>query len=182
MAAQTRDRILDTARDLFNRHGFHQVTLRQIADALHISPGNLTYHFPHKTDIVQALMDESFEKTLSPEPIRSFDDLLAQFRRMLETIRRNAFFFLDRDIAAGGKPHNAMIRERIADGMRYLVSAGVFDASFTPDKQQTVTDILLMSHMSWLRNTVNRDDGMSVDDFIHMHRVILSAYLKNTDP
>lgn len=54
MAVQTRERILDTARFLFNQYGYHQVSMRQIADRLDISPGNLTYYFPHKADLVDA--------------------------------------------------------------------------------------------------------------------------------
>ena len=51
----TKTRILDTALDLFNRHGERNVTTNHIAEALGISPGNLYYHFRNKTAIVAAL-------------------------------------------------------------------------------------------------------------------------------
>lgn len=54
----TRERILDTARALFNEHGAHRVGVRDIARALEISPGNLAYHFPTKDDLVAALVRE----------------------------------------------------------------------------------------------------------------------------
>lgn len=40
-----RDKILETSIELFNKNGYAYVTLRDISDALNISPGNLTYHF-----------------------------------------------------------------------------------------------------------------------------------------
>lgn len=60
MAAETRAHILECARRLFNAHGYSQVSMRAIAQEVGISPGNLTYHFPQKADIVEALMAESF--------------------------------------------------------------------------------------------------------------------------
>lgn len=49
--------ILEAARDLYNKHGLEQVTMRDVAKKVSISAGNLTYHFPTRNDIVLALMD-----------------------------------------------------------------------------------------------------------------------------
>lgn len=45
MDINLRDKILETAIELFNKKGYAYVTLRDISDALNISPGNLTYYF-----------------------------------------------------------------------------------------------------------------------------------------
>lgn len=55
----TRERILATALDLFNRHGYAATSLAAIASAAGIRQGNLTYHFPAKLDLVIALRDEA---------------------------------------------------------------------------------------------------------------------------
>lgn len=95
MAMKTKDRILEIARRNFNRYGFSAVTMRQIAEEAGISPGNLTYYYRYKRDIVNALMDQSFSETYQPEPINTLDEFLNQVRRMLETLQRDAFYFLD---------------------------------------------------------------------------------------
>jgi AcrR family transcriptional regulator len=56
--SDTRQRILDTARELFNERGLHRVGVRDIARAAGISPGNLGYHFATKDDLVAALIIE----------------------------------------------------------------------------------------------------------------------------
>ncbi|MFN8473812.1 MAG: TetR/AcrR family transcriptional regulator [Anaerolineae bacterium] len=56
----TRDRILDTALQLFNEKGTAPVTTNHIAEALGISPGNLYYHFRNKEEIIRALFERMF--------------------------------------------------------------------------------------------------------------------------
>lgn len=51
----TRNKILSAAKKLFNTEGLNNVTLRQIAQELQISQGNLNYHFKLKEDILEAL-------------------------------------------------------------------------------------------------------------------------------
>lgn len=66
----TFERILSTALKLFNAHGVDRVAIYKIASDLSISPGNLTYHFARKQDILYALIDrlelEAAEVLASP--------------------------------------------------------------------------------------------------------------------
>jgi AcrR family transcriptional regulator len=63
--SETRRRILDTARKLFNEDGLSRVGVRDVARALEMSPGNLAYHFPTKDDLVEALVVELYELNLA---------------------------------------------------------------------------------------------------------------------
>ena len=47
--------ILETARKLFNEQGYNGVSMRDIAGALGISVGNLTYYFKRKEDLLEAV-------------------------------------------------------------------------------------------------------------------------------
>lgn len=53
-----RAEILETALKSFNEKGIDGVTTRDIAKKIKISLGNLTYYFPAKSDIVNALVEE----------------------------------------------------------------------------------------------------------------------------
>lgn len=61
MSSATRQRILDTARRLFNAEGLSRVGVRDVARAAEISAGNLSYHFATKDDLVAALVGELHE-------------------------------------------------------------------------------------------------------------------------
>lgn len=52
---KTRDRIVVEAKKQLNEHGIDRVSIRSIADALEISPGNLTYHFKNVDAIIYEL-------------------------------------------------------------------------------------------------------------------------------
>ncbi|AHM61552.1 TetR family transcriptional regulator [Flammeovirgaceae bacterium 311] len=54
---RTRDRILDAALSLFNEKGVALVSLRAVAAQANMSVGNLTYHFPSRDSLVQALLN-----------------------------------------------------------------------------------------------------------------------------
>src|ERR671912_242271 len=51
----TRERIIDTASELFNAEGTATVSTNHIAKAAGISPGNLYYHFRNKEEIIRAI-------------------------------------------------------------------------------------------------------------------------------
>jgi AcrR family transcriptional regulator len=60
---RTAERILETALELFNRFGEPNVSTALISAELHISPGNLYYHYPAKDELVNSLFDR-YEKSL----------------------------------------------------------------------------------------------------------------------
>lgn len=54
----TKDKILKAALQLFNKHGISSITVRDIANEVGISHGNLCYHYPNTNEIITALYNE----------------------------------------------------------------------------------------------------------------------------
>lgn len=96
----TRHRILRAARLLFNERGVANVSQRNISDHIAISPGNLTYHFKKRDDIIEALYDELAEALT--ESIRAAENKepdLETFFQLTKSINKalfdNRFFCID---------------------------------------------------------------------------------------
>ena len=85
--AEVRAQILDTAMQLFSRHGLDEVTVDQIADAADIGKGTVYNYFTTKEDIVVAFMADLEARVqskvsrfvVSKEPL---DSILAGFVRL----------------------------------------------------------------------------------------------------
>ncbi|MDX1802585.1 MAG: TetR/AcrR family transcriptional regulator [Alcanivorax sp.] len=97
--ASTKDRILETSLDLFNRRGERNVTTNHIAEALGISPGNLYYHFRNKSVIVAALFGRYEEQFLAllaaPQGPLTWRDKVHYFEGILASLWQHRFFHRD---------------------------------------------------------------------------------------
>lgn len=123
MKQNTRQAILDTARALFNTNGYHGVSLQDIADAVGISKGNLTYHFRKKEDIMEGLLLENQAPELKVPA--TLEELDALFLHLQEVRQQHAYYFL----------HHAQLSQlspKIADlqNLRYHANRDLFRKAF----------------------------------------------------
>ncbi|WP_342544648.1 TetR/AcrR family transcriptional regulator [Lysinibacillus sp. FSL W7-1291] len=51
-ALETREKLLKTSLDLFNKYGFEHVSVEQITKACYVSKGTFYTHFPSKYDVI----------------------------------------------------------------------------------------------------------------------------------
>ena len=98
--ANTKQKIVDTALELFNTHGLAKVTLRTIAKEIGISQGNLNYHFKKREDIIETLyyklvknLDAIFE--LKKETDNIFEALFDVSEKVMHNFYDYRFIFLD---------------------------------------------------------------------------------------
>jgi AcrR family transcriptional regulator len=117
---RTRERILETALALFNRHGEPSVTTAHIADEMNISPGNLYYHFRNKDEIIGELY-AAYESDVLPlfaaPPDRPPDveDLWLMLHLLFERMWTFRFVFRDLDELAS---RNRRLASRFAELVR----------------------------------------------------------------
>lgn len=96
---ESKKKIIRTSIELFNQHGVGNVRVHDIAEAAHISPGNLTYHFPTKKALMEAVyiyMKECLEgMTLESSPLEVALDALKITRDYLKFQIQFRFFYRD---------------------------------------------------------------------------------------
>ena len=71
---ETRKRIISTAVDLFNKQGFEQTTVEQIAEAADVAKGTVFNHFPVKEAIVLAYVQKRL-KEVRPEIVKRVETM-----------------------------------------------------------------------------------------------------------
>jgi AcrR family transcriptional regulator len=96
---RTAERILEVTLDLFNRFGEPNVSTTLISAELHISPGNLYYHYPAKDELINALFDR-YERGLNEllhaaDNVRNVEDAWLFFHMLFELIWEYRFLYRD---------------------------------------------------------------------------------------
>ena len=156
MSKDTKQKILDTARELFNERGYNAVSLKDIADALNISKGNLTYHFRKKEELMEALLTENQLEEL-PNSLHTLGDLDEAFRTMEKVVGQHSYYFLNyaqlsqlsESISEMQKTNYRMIRELLLQGFRNLHTAELFRPEAFSGEYDCIVDILCVSILYW---------------------------------
>lgn len=95
----TATKILEASRRRFNESGYTGTTIAEIAASAGIAPGNLTYHFPTKHDLVVALREDATERMEARRRRRTEGDLIHRYMVRLADVYAVAadYRFLLRD-------------------------------------------------------------------------------------
>ncbi|HEY2862369.1 MAG TPA: TetR/AcrR family transcriptional regulator [Casimicrobiaceae bacterium] len=139
---RTRERIVETSLQLFNRDGAPHVTTADIADEMGISPGNLYYHFRNKDQIIAELF-AAFEQRLErlfaapTGRIADVEDLWLFLHLLFEAMWEYRFLYRDLDEILSRHDKLEMRFTRLIDRGRHtmlqlcsgMVAAGAMEAS-----------------------------------------------------
>lgn len=190
MSRNTPERILSAALALFNEQGEPHVPTNRVADELHISPGNLHYHFRTKADLIQALFsafEQRMLELLATPDSRDVhvEDIWFFLHLVFETIGEYRFIYRDLNDLCGryrGLRHRfqAIIKlsmqtaRHLSEG---LAEQGQLEAS-SEELDALVRNIVLVSTF-WLAfdQVVERDSQPQPDRAAWQVMSLISPYL-----
>lgn len=174
----TKDKILETTRNLFNQDGATDVTTNLIATTLGMSPGNLYYHYRNKEEIIRALFanfdtaaDQLFKlETDRPPTMQDLERMLEGnyelqwhyrflFRDLMSLLRR------DPELEISYRTH----RQRGFEGTRQLItvfsSLGIVANISTEQEIDTLTRLIWMLTDYWLPSLELGGEPVSAEQF-----------------
>ena len=121
----TRESILRCADALFREKGYNGVSMRDVAAAAGIRVGNLTYYFPRKEQLVEALFSSDPKNMLTPEALTSREEFERYFRHLLAVQRRAAFYFDSYVQLSQTSDYIARIQRERLETLRSLFTRGL---------------------------------------------------------
>ncbi len=159
-----RARILAKALKLFNRDGIDEVGVRDIAKALDMRPGHLTYYFPDKESLVIALGRElaDLQDIVVPgEDVTSIEEFLGRFAQaMRQHVRYRALVLhlaplLSRmpGLSAHYKVRQQRRQDMLREAFRALVRAAQLRPMTTDDEDHLIAICSLIAR-GWVPETL----------------------------
>ena len=103
MASTTKEKIVLKGKKLFNQNGFGATTLYQIAQALGISRGNLTYYFKTKEALLVVITEEmtaQYGVKMATFQFPSWENTNNATKAFHELQQEYAFIFMDKQVMA----------------------------------------------------------------------------------
>ncbi len=139
---ETRRQIVEAAEALFIERGFKGVSMKDVADAVAITPAALYYHFPDGkeelfADTIRHFLQQTIERAFQAmEPASSFRQQLMQLTRnllatpvdRLSPLLRDAHEYLKEDRLDFGRAITQSYTERMAAIFQEAVNAGEITA------------------------------------------------------
>lgn len=125
MRRNTRREILTAAQRLFNEYGYSSVSLQDIADEVGITKGNLTYYFPKKEQLVEAIVDEYCSLKFEDDLPQSLAELDGMFQRMQDAMSSHQLLYLHH--AQLGQISESILQKQ---NERYLEMRGKLEEAF----------------------------------------------------
>lgn len=145
MGRDTREKIMITAIDLFNRKGSTNVSTVQLSSELHMSPGNLYYYFDNKEHLIRSIWQEMLAPKMDALFHRDGDEFteetLMDFFLKLSTLTIDfKFFYLalptvlhnDPQLRTLYKDRAFLLMKEMDHAMKAMSEKGMMVSHFNP--------------------------------------------------
>ncbi len=182
----TRERILDSALNIFSRKGYYDTRLDEIVDDSHTSKGAIYFHFPNKEKLFLALVDQ-FADLLERrvvEAIQQEEKGIGRVQVALETCletfgryRRPAKILLVQAAGLGTTFENK--RNEINDRFAYLIEEYLNESIEVGDIIAVDTEIVSIAWMGAIYNVVIRWVYTGEPEPDHIMETLLPVLLKS---
>lgn len=118
------DQILDALQTLMESQDIKNISVSQIAKTAGMGKGSIYYYFPSKENILDALVERNYEKTLETAKTLAKQTDIPPFTRMamlFQACRTSSLELIRHDTAASGEntPEKALIHQKY---LNHLVS------------------------------------------------------------
>lgn len=168
MAHDTKQRILETAKRLFNEQGYGRITTSMLAKEVGIAEGNLWYHFKSKRDLLEAISEEFLihcENRVKINPSNT-EDIIGEYIRYIDAFmyELREFRFLYRDQTDYGEHSDGLLtqlpelyaqnQKQLKSFFRSMMTNGLLDwKADRLDELAINTLVIIRFFMEYVRET-----------------------------
>lgn len=187
----TRERLLESAIDLFAREGYERVTVSNVVDAASLTKGAFYHYFESKEDLLAEIHSsyvtfalEQFEQ-IAAQNAEPSETLAAMLRELVQQIHRyraqvmilwDSYRSLSRDEALKISEKKAQIRHLFQGTIERGQRAGVFGA----DHNSAVAALGIFGMVMWMYHWYRPEGKASADEIAAEFTRLILEGLKAT--
>ncbi len=170
-----RDRIIDAALVLFERHGFHGVTVNQIVEKAGISKGGFYHHFTSKDELLFVIHDIFITYVLerayhanqqNRTPSERLRTIIKDFVSVFDIYKAHLTVFYQESNYL--KPEHEEIvkkkRHEFKEIIRSVIQAGVDSGEFRSDLSVEITTMAILGMVNWTYKWYQRDGEKTINE------------------
>jgi AcrR family transcriptional regulator len=175
--------IVDQAADLFDKHGYHSVTMQDVAEQVGLRKPSLYHYVPSKADILflihREFMDLIISRFESREGIpmtatQRLMEVMGDILELMHTHRGHVRVFFEHYRELPGKYQHQITRQRDAYEMMVagVIQAGVASGEFRP-MDVRLTTLALFGMCNWAYQWYKRAGPLRTRDIAYVFWNIL---------
>lgn len=177
-----KEKIINTAIQVFNERGLAAVSMKRIADELGISAGNLSYHFKSKDLLLHAIRDKIATETKNfflPSSYLTLHHLEVMVNAFHEHTLSYKFIFNDfahiaRHYPTVAEQHNRLNLQRLTQG-KALIDYYVDSGRMYPEREGISYDYLVFNVWSLLTFWPIQEFALHSEDYVLKDRSFMDA-------
>ena len=167
----TKDKITDTALDLFANQGYHKTSINQIAKSVGVSKSLIYNYFESKDHLLAHIIDTFIEKGTqllpsgSVQNLESVDDLIDYLRKLMDDVKSHSSYYrLLILLTLQGTVKQVIMDDVIKKQQELLPQLQAFFHQYHPEDSKKITYLFgafidgIVLHYLYMEDTYPLDD------------------------
>lgn len=190
--SKTKQRILETAIELFSEHGFAATSIRDIVKTVGVANSTVYLHFKDKNEILyhiineigDTVMEEMSEATRQAEdPVKSLRRMISTQLRLVTRKRREIRIYMEEQFQLAQELRKkALEQHRVLYNLYYDKLTEIKGEGLLRDVDQTVMTFSIFAMMNWAYRWYDETGPLSIEEVAEdIIRIVFSGLLSDED-
>jgi len=170
-----RDRIIETALDLFVKHGYHNVSVDRIAKESQISKGGFYHSFKSKDELLYTIHDIFISYALDKAreaygkretPTERLYEIIMSFSRVFELYKPHTTVFYQENHSLAPEYYEKIKvkRDSYTDIINKVVQEGMENGEFRSKPPFAITSMAIFGMINWTYKWYRPNGQFSIDE------------------
>ncbi|MFJ8243658.1 TetR/AcrR family transcriptional regulator [Peribacillus asahii] len=177
---ELKDRIIETSLRLFERHGFHGVSVQEIVKKSGSSKGGFYHHFQSKEELLFVIHDYfvSYVLTKAQEamsasirPTDKMQRIIRSFVKAFDLYKPHISVFYQESIYLN-PPYDQAIKEKrnqYKEAMFSIIQEGIDKGEFRSELPVQITSMSILGMVNWSYKWYKRDGEKTIDEIADVY-------------